>query len=105
LIDRLLAEIAYGYDVAPIVHKHGEKIHLLPLMTSVWKQMIAWWCSRRSMDCSGVETAQRVLPSWFLRIEKIQSFDSTFDAANAITRISGCELRVAREARPIFQLD
>ena len=30
LIDRLLAEIAYGYGVAPIVHQRGNETHLIP---------------------------------------------------------------------------
>jgi Trk K+ transport system NAD-binding subunit len=98
LIDRLLAEIAYGYDVAPIVHKHGEKIHLLPADDIRLEANDRVVVLATIDGLQRVETAQRVLPSWFLRIEKIQSFDSTFDAANAITRISGCELRVAREA-------
>src|SRR5271165_6730412 len=30
LIDRLLAEIAYGYGVVPIVHQRGNETHHLP---------------------------------------------------------------------------
>ncbi|MGD0292140.1 MAG: NAD-binding protein [Candidatus Binataceae bacterium] len=98
LIGHLLAEIAYGYDVAPIVHQHGDTTHLLPAddIRLDANDRVVVLATIDSLQ--RIETAQRVPPSWFLRIEKTQSFDAAFDAANAIARISGCELRMAREA-------
>jgi Trk K+ transport system NAD-binding subunit len=97
LVDRQLAEIAYGYDVIPIVHQHGEKTQLFPAddIRLDANDRVVVLATIDSLQ--RIETGQRVPPSWFLRIEKTQSLDSTFDAANAIARISGCELRAARE--------
>lgn len=45
-----------------------------------------------------VETAQRNPATWSLRIEKSPTLEASFDAANAIARVSGCELSLARRA-------
>ena len=98
LIDRLLAEIAYGYGVAPIVHQRGNETHHLPADDIRLEANDRVVLLATIDGLQRIETAQRFSPSWFLRIEKSPSFDMTFDAANAIARISGCDLRAAREA-------
>lgn len=98
LIDRLLAEIAYGYDVEPIVHQRGDETHLIPADDIRLEANDRLVVLATIDGLQRIETAQRVPPSWILRIEKAQSFEAAFDAANAIARISGCDLRVAREA-------
>ncbi|WP_051335435.1 NAD-binding protein [Methylocapsa acidiphila] len=98
LNDRLLAEIAYGYDVAPIVHRRGDHIRHLPA------DDIRLEPEDRLIVLATIDGLQRVEmgrlfpPDWSLWIDKASSLDVAFDAANAIARISGCDLRLAREA-------
>jgi Trk K+ transport system NAD-binding subunit len=98
LIDRLLSEIAYGYGVAPIFHQRGDKIHVIPtddIHLEAGDRVVVL----ATIDgLQRIETEQRVPPGWLLRIEKSPSRDADFEASNAIARISGCEIPVARAA-------
>ncbi len=98
LIDRLLAEVSYGYGLAPIVHQRGAETRVIPaddIRLEADDRLVVL----STIDgLQRVETARRILPAWFLRIEKSPTPEASFDAANVIARISGCELQLAREA-------
>ena len=97
LIGHLLAEIAYGYDVAPIVHQHGDTTYLLPaddirLDANDRVVVLATIASLQR-----IETAQRA--SQLVPADRENPiFRRGLRRANAIARITGCELRMAREA-------
>lgn len=53
LIDRLLAEIAYGYGLAPVVHQRGGETRVIPaddIRLEANDRLVCW---RRSMVCGG----------------------------------------------------
>jgi hypothetical protein len=85
----LLADIAYGYDVVPIVHRRGHEIRPIPaddvrLEASDRIVMIATMDGLRH-----IETTQRIPPNWLLSIDNSPSLEASFEAANVIARISG----------------
>ncbi len=98
LIDRILAEIAYGYGVAPIIHKRGAETRFNPsddirLEAGDIVVVLATVDGLRR-----VEVGERAAPKWRLCIDASPSQDAAFEAANAIARISGCNLALARAA-------
>jgi Trk K+ transport system NAD-binding subunit len=98
LVDRLLAEIAHGYGLAPIVHQRGGETRVIPA-DDVRLEANDRLVVLATIDgLRRVESAQRIPATWFLRIEKSPTLEASFDAANAIARISGCELSLARQA-------
>ncbi len=98
LIDRLLAEIAYGYGLAPIVHQRGGETRVIPADDIRLEANDRLVVLATIDGLRRVETAQRIPATWFLRIEKSPTLEASFDAANAIARVSGRELCLARQA-------
>lgn len=96
----LLAEIAYGYGVVPILHqKPNHASVLLPLDD----RLLA--IGDRLVILATIEGLQRIeqgklnsqLKCWQVRVEKAFTPDAVFEGANAIARISGCRLGIARD--------
>ncbi|MBE9170407.1 NAD-binding protein [Pleurocapsales cyanobacterium LEGE 06147] len=96
----LLAEVAYGYGVVPILHqKPSHTSVLLPLDD----HRLA--IGDRLVVLATIEGLQRIergklnshLKCWQVRVEKALTRDAVFEGANAIARISGCRLGTARD--------
>ena len=93
----LLSEVAYGYEVTPILHQKAEgSIKLMPsedirLQVSDRLVMIA-----PILGLKRIERGEVLERSSFVQIEKVMSQDAAFDGAGAIARITGCEISAAR---------
>jgi Trk K+ transport system NAD-binding subunit/tetrahydromethanopterin S-methyltransferase subunit G len=96
----LLAEFAYGYEVVPILHqKPSYSPQIFPL------DDVRLMVGDRLVVLATIEGLRRIeqgqlkldLKRWQVRIEKALTPDAAFEGANAIARISGCSLILARE--------
>ena len=96
---RLLAEIAYGYGVVPILHQKGghEPARLMPsddIRLQVGDRLVVL------ATLAGLQRVERGLsnaPHWQVQVEKAISEDAVFEGATAIARISGCGISATRE--------
>lgn len=98
LIGRNLSEIAYGYGVAPILHRRGVERRFNPSDDIVLEadDMVVVLATVDGLR--RVETGERAAPQWRLLIASSPSDATAFEAANAMARISGCTLTQARAA-------
>ncbi|XGV98071.1 MAG: TrkA family potassium uptake protein [Leptolyngbya sp. BL-A-14] len=95
---RLLADIAYGYGVVPILHQKstGEPARLMPsddIRLQVGDRLVVL------ASLSGLQRVERgnsKAPRWQVQIEKALSEEAVFEGAGAIARISGCSISTAR---------
>lgn len=96
----LLSEVAYGYDVIPILHqKLNNSSHLMPsedIKLSVGDRLVIL------ASPEGLQRIEKGIKSikpktCQVRINKIFGQDAIFEGANAISRISGYPLNLARE--------
>ena len=98
LFSRQVADIAYGYGVAPILHRRDETILFNPsddVRLEVGDTLVVL----ATVDgLRRVENGERLEPDWFLWIVSSPNAEASFAAANAMARISGCSLAVARLA-------
>ncbi len=94
----LLADVAFGYEVLPILHQR-ENQQPAQFMPS---QEIRLQPSDRLVIVASIEGIQRIErgilspKSCWVQIEKALSRDAAFDGAGAIARITGCDLSTAR---------
>jgi Trk K+ transport system NAD-binding subunit len=94
----LLAEVAYGYGVVPILHQRAP--NLSTLMPS---DDILLASGDRLVVLATIESLQRVevgnryRQGWQVRVESARTQEAVFEGANTISRISGCSLNGARE--------
>ena len=96
----LLADIAYGYGVVPIIYQQLNRASVpLPLdepPLKVGDRLVVLatidGLRRIEQGLLNLETKQ-----WQIRIERALTTDAIFDGANAIARITGCSLTLARE--------
>ncbi len=98
-LDRLLlAEIAYGYGVVPILHhRRPDPATLMPtddilLANGDRLVVLATTESLRRIDIGDLHPK-----TWQVEVELAMTSESTFEGANIIGRISGCSLRIARD--------
>lgn len=95
----LLADVAYGYGVVPIVYQQPNRASvLLPLDEPALKPgdrliVLATIDGLRRIERGQLE---RQAKQWQIRIEKVLIGDAIFEGANAIARITGCSLALAR---------
>jgi Trk K+ transport system NAD-binding subunit len=95
----LLAEIAYGYGVVPILHQ--KPFHPPTFMPSEDIQLAV---GDRLIVLATIDGLRRVEigksaihpKQWRVRVEQATTQDAIFEGANAIARISGCSLAAAR---------
>jgi Trk K+ transport system NAD-binding subunit len=97
LTNCLLAEVAYGYGVVPILHQRvGREAVLLPV------DDVRLQVGDRLVVLATITGLRRIehgslLPrEWQVRLESVRSPDSQFEGGSAIARITGCELGLAR---------
>jgi Trk K+ transport system NAD-binding subunit len=95
----LLSEVAYGYGVVPILYiKEQEAPKLMPsedIRLSVGDRMVVLATTN---GLRRIEHGRNnfMLKTWQVRVERALTAEAVFEGANAITRISGCSLTVAR---------
>ncbi|HAG80193.1 MAG TPA: potassium transporter TrkA [Cyanobacteria bacterium UBA12227] len=99
LHDLLLADVAYGYGVVPILYqKQKELSQVMPsgdIYLSVGDRMVVLATSKGLRRIE--EGLSSIIPKrWRVVVEKALTQDAIFEGANAIARISGCNLSTAR---------
>ncbi|MEA5420121.1 NAD-binding protein [Spirulina sp. CCNP1310] len=97
LVHRLLAEVAYGYGVVPLLHqKKGGETYFLPsddlrlqpgdrLIVLATMESLRW-----------VELGQLAPPEWHVDLTRLRNSEAAFEGANVITRMTGYPLAEAR---------
>ncbi len=97
----LLADLTYGYGVVPIFyHKPPHYSRFMPsndLIVNVGDRLVVL------ANIEGLKKVEQGLlnteaKSYFIYIEKIFNSDASFEGANTISRISGCQLGLARDS-------
>lgn len=94
----LLAEVAYGYGVAPVLHQAGSRQtpSLLPsedVRLDVGDRLVVLATSE---SLQRIERRELAPPVWQVHIEKALTPDAIFEGANEISRISGYSLSASR---------
>jgi Trk K+ transport system NAD-binding subunit len=96
LHDLLLAEIAYGYGVVPILHQPaGKSARLMPsddTRIAVGDRLVLLATIEGLQQ---IERADRQPPTCWVHIEKTLAKDAIFDGERAITRVVGCTINEA----------
>ena len=96
----LVADIAYGYGVVPIIYQQPNHASvLLPLDEPPLK------VGDRLVVLANIDGLRRIeqgilnleAKQWQIRIEKALALDAIFEGANIISRFTGCSLTLARE--------
>jgi Trk K+ transport system NAD-binding subunit len=95
----LLAEVAYGFGVVPVLHQRSPQSSptLLPsddVRLEVGDRLIVL---ANSQSLQRIERAELTPPGWQVQVDKAPNQDAIFEGANEITRISGCRLSTARQ--------
>jgi Trk K+ transport system NAD-binding subunit len=97
----ILAEVAYGYDVVPILYQNQRYTRESPrLMPSddtrlhVGDRLVVLATTHSLQRIERGELAAR---NWQVRIEKALTPDAIFYGANEIALVSGCSIGIARE--------
>jgi Trk K+ transport system NAD-binding subunit len=95
---RLLAEVAYGFGVVPILHQRSStNVRLMP------SDDMRLEVGDRLVVLATIESLQAIEAGTLLPrlcqvyIEQALSADAEFDGANAIARISDCGMQLARD--------
>ncbi|HBB31197.1 MAG TPA: potassium transporter TrkA [Cyanobacteria bacterium UBA8803] len=99
LHELLLAEVTYGYGVVPILYQKGQETpHLMPsedTRLAVGDRMVVLATSKGLRRVE--EGVTSMIPkSWQVAVEKALTQEAIFEGANAIARISSCDLSTAR---------
>ena len=96
----LLADIAYGYGVVPILYQQPHRVSvLLPsdeLALKIGDRLVvlATIDGLRRIEQGKLNLAAK---HWQIRIEAALTTDAIFEGANAIIKVTGCNLTLARK--------
>ena len=98
----LLADIAYGYGVIPVMYQKPEH---KPIMLPSDGDGLRLSVGGRLVVLATIEGLRRIeqgqlnleIKCWQIRLEKALTQDALFEGANAVTRIAGCSLAQARK--------
>lgn len=94
---RLIAEVAYGFGVVPLLHQGtaGASEKLMPsddICLNVGDRLIVLATLE---GLQKIEHGNIARPTWQVRVEKALSADAVFEGTSILTRISGCALGLA----------
>jgi Trk K+ transport system NAD-binding subunit len=95
----LLAEVAYGYGVVPVLYQKGQDTPVLmpsdDTRLAVGDRMVVLATSigLRRIEQGRVSITPK---KWRVQVDKALTQEAIFEGANAIARISGCDLSTAR---------
>ncbi|MFN6558522.1 MAG: potassium channel family protein [Nostoc sp. ChiSLP01] len=95
----LLAEVAYGYGVVPILYQSFKRspVKLMPsdnIQLAVGDRLIVL---ANTNSLQRIERGEMFQRTWQVEIEKALAQDAIFDGANEISIISGCSIGTARK--------
>lgn len=95
----LLAEVAYGYGVVPILYQSFKRspVKLMPsdnIQLAVGDRLIVL---ANTNSLQRIERGEMFNRTWQVEIEKALVQDAIFDGANEISIISGCSIGTARK--------
>lgn len=96
----LLADVAYGYNVVPILHqKEGENLKFMPaddarLGVRDRLVVLATMEGLKKVEVGGLDTSGK---NWEVKIESARSENALFEGGNILVRVTGCPLNEARE--------
>ncbi|PSB56133.1 NAD-binding protein [Chamaesiphon polymorphus] len=98
-LDRLLlADIAYGYGVVPILHHRSPNpASLMPTDDILLANGDRLVVLATTESLRRIDIGDRHPKTWHVEVELAMTAESTFEGANIIGRISGCSLRIARD--------
>lgn len=99
LNELLLAEVAYGYGVVPILYQKSKRspVKLMPtdnIRLAVGDRLIVL---ANSNSLQRIERGEMFPRTWQVQVEKALAQDAIFDGANEISIISGCNISTARK--------
>ncbi|MBW4615072.1 MAG: NAD-binding protein [Desmonostoc vinosum HA7617-LM4] len=94
----LLAEVAYGYGVVPILYQKYRRspVKLMPtddIRLVAGDRLIVL---ANSNSLQRIERGELLPRTWYVKVEKALAQDAIFDGANEISVISGCSINIAR---------
>jgi Trk K+ transport system NAD-binding subunit len=94
---RLIAEVAYGYEVVPILHQRASEksVKLMPsedIRLEVGDRLVVL-ATLESLQ--NIENGIILTPCSYVRIESALGFNTMFEGTSILSRISGCELSLA----------
>lgn len=95
----LLADVAYGYGVVPVLYQKGQEMpKLMPsndIRLAIGDRMVVL---ATSIGLQRIEEGQLSLKlkCWRVVVERALNQEAIFEGANAIARIAGCDLSTAR---------
>ena len=96
----LLADIAYGYGVVPILYQQLNRTSVLlpsdepPLKAGDRLVVLATIDGLRRIEQGKLNVKAK---QWQITVETALTTDAIFEGANAIARVTGCSLTLARE--------
>ncbi|MHC5596089.1 MAG: potassium channel family protein [Nostoc sp.] len=95
----ILAEVAYGYGVVPILYQRLRRspVKLMPsdhIQLDVGDRLVVL---ANSNSLQWIERGEMLTRTWQVQVEKVLAQDGIFDGANEISIISGCNIGTARE--------
>jgi Trk K+ transport system NAD-binding subunit len=95
----ILAEIAYGYGVVPILYQRSRRDALRIMPTDDTRLHIGdrLVVLATSHSLQRIERGELAAKHWQVKIERAMTSDAVFHGANEITLISGCSLQIARK--------
>ncbi|MCY7322473.1 MAG: TrkA C-terminal domain-containing protein, partial [Phormidesmis sp. CAN_BIN36] len=93
----LLAEVAYGYGVVPILHQRKTQDAKLMPTDDVHLEVGDRLIILATLDgLQRIERRALMARQWFVQVERVLSAEAVFDGGAAIARISGCDIGPAR---------
>jgi Trk K+ transport system NAD-binding subunit len=94
----LLADLAYGYGVVPILHERSPNPSILMPTDDIQLAIDDRLVVLATIEgLRRIEAGNRHPQDWLVEIVSALTAESGFEGANTIGRISGCSLSVARE--------
>jgi Trk K+ transport system NAD-binding subunit len=101
LADKLLAEIAYGYGVVPILHQRrspdrAKSPPIFPPKDTLVQAGDRLVVLATMADLQQVEQGRLDPPQWRVYLQSAPSADAQFEGAQVLTRYAHCELGLAK---------
>ena len=95
----LLAEVAYGYGVVPILHqkKPSDPVRLMPSSEMRLQEGERLVVFATIEGLRRIEQGTSLARQWQVHIEKAFSAEAAFEGGMAIVRVTGCDISTARE--------
>lgn len=95
----LLAEVAYGYGVVPVLHQRTshQSSNFLPSEDTRLETGDRLVVLATSESLQRIEQRQMSPQTWYVDVEKALTRDAIFEGANEISRVSGYALSEARQ--------